>query len=146
MIWPSDLVFDSTIKMFKPELEIIKKNILIDFEKDWAKSVAFGVWTRFLFDLGPLKQYLFKKSYNRTYTKKTQSRSAKKRNAYFKTLSFTYTTRFGNKQLYCFYRIVLVVLVLNQLFLYQKVILIVLPWFVSFKRSYESKKHVRFWG
>ena len=35
-IWPSDLVFDPTWPIFKPDLDIKKKNILVKFHDNWS--------------------------------------------------------------------------------------------------------------
>ena len=51
MIWPTDLLFDLTWPIFKLDLDIVKMIILSKFDKNWTKSVASRVFTRFFFDL-----------------------------------------------------------------------------------------------
>ena len=51
MIWPTDLLFDLTWPIFKLDLDIVKMIILSKFDKNWTKSVASRVFTRFFYDL-----------------------------------------------------------------------------------------------
>ena len=48
-IWPSDLVFNPTWP--KLEQDIIKSNILAEFNEDWSKTVASRVQTIFKWNL-----------------------------------------------------------------------------------------------
>ena len=51
MIWPTDLVFDTTWPIFKLDRDIVKMTILSKFYDDWTKTVTPGVFTRFILDL-----------------------------------------------------------------------------------------------
>ena len=51
MIWPTDLVFDSTWPIFEFDWDIVKMIILSKFDDDWTKTVASRVFTRFFFEL-----------------------------------------------------------------------------------------------
>ena len=48
LVWPGDLVFDPTWPSFKPDLEIIKTNILSKIHDDCLKNVTARVLTTFL--------------------------------------------------------------------------------------------------
>ena len=50
-IWPSDLVSDTIRPMFALDLDIFKTNILTKLQTAEAKIAAFGVLTRFSFNL-----------------------------------------------------------------------------------------------
>ena len=50
-IWPSDLLFDPIPPMIELDSDIIKTNILSKFDEDWTKTVASGVFTRFVYYL-----------------------------------------------------------------------------------------------
>ena len=50
-IWPSDLHFDPIWPMLEPDLDIIKKNIMIKFQHAQAKIAASRVLTSFSFNL-----------------------------------------------------------------------------------------------
>ena len=51
MIWPTDLVFDSTSPILDIRWDIVKMIILSNFDEDWTKTVASRVFTRFFNDL-----------------------------------------------------------------------------------------------
>ena len=51
MVWPGDLVFNTTCPSFKPDLEINKTNILSKIHDDCFQNVTARVLTRFSADL-----------------------------------------------------------------------------------------------
>ena len=60
LIWPGDLVFDSKWPSFKPDLEIIKTNILSKIHDDCLKNVTTRMLTRFSADLAWWPSFLTK--------------------------------------------------------------------------------------
>ena len=48
MIWPSDLVFESTLPIFELDLDIGHKHILIKSHDDSIENEASTVYSRFL--------------------------------------------------------------------------------------------------
>ena len=51
MIWPSDLVFESTLTSFELVQDFFETNILAKIYNDWAKNVASNALTRIFYDL-----------------------------------------------------------------------------------------------
>ena len=51
MIWPSDLVFNPGLPIFKLDLETINIHVQNNFHDDWMKTVASIAMTRFFYDL-----------------------------------------------------------------------------------------------
>ena len=50
-IWPGDVVFDTTWLIFKLVQDIIKENILTNFQEFWTENVASRAYTKFFQDL-----------------------------------------------------------------------------------------------
>ena len=50
-IWPSDLVFHLSWPIFKPVRDIIKENILSNFQEYWTENMACRAYTMFFLDL-----------------------------------------------------------------------------------------------